>query len=71
MKAVAWLTLGNTGFESGDILFGTIEFRHAFSAEEDLRSEFATAGFEVLYLTIFDRMMRGGAVLRRPDSSSS
>lgn len=64
MKAVAWLTLGNTGFESGDILFGTIEFRHAFSTEEDLRSEFATGGFEVLYLTIFDRMMRGGAVLR-------
>ncbi|MBC8446884.1 MAG: class I SAM-dependent methyltransferase [Chloroflexi bacterium] len=69
-KAVAWLTLGNTAYENGDILLGTIEFRHAFWAEEDLRAEFAAGGFEVLYLTIFDRMRRGGAVLRKPDSSS-
>lgn len=65
-KALAWLTLGNIGYENGDILFGTIEFRHAFSAGEDLQSEFAAGGFEVLCLTIFDRMMRGGAVLRKP-----
>jgi ubiquinone/menaquinone biosynthesis C-methylase UbiE len=65
-RAVAWLTLGNTAYENGDILFGTIEFRHAFWAEEGLRSEFAAGGFEVLYLAIFDRMGRGGAVLRKP-----
>jgi ubiquinone/menaquinone biosynthesis C-methylase UbiE len=64
-RALAWLTLGNIGFENGDILFGTIEFRHAFSAEEDLQSEFAAGGFEWLYLTIFDKLMRGGAVLRK------
>lgn len=65
-KALAWLSLGNTGFENGDILFGSIEFRHAFGREEDLRSEFRAGGFEVLHLRIFETMARGGAVLRRP-----
>lgn len=50
-RTIAWLTRGNTGFENGDILFGTFEFRHAFGAEQELRAEFAA---------------RGGAVLRRP-----
>ena len=68
-RLVAWLTLGNTGYENGDILFGTLEFRHAFGAEQDLRAEFAAGGFEVLHLTVFDGMMRGGAVLRGPAES--
>lgn len=62
-KVIAWLTLGNTGFENGDILFGTLEFRHAFCAEQDLRTEFDAGGFEILHLNVFDGMMRGGAVL--------
>jgi len=68
-RLVAWLTLGNTGYENGDILSGTLEFRHAFGAEQDLRAEFAAGGFEVLHLTVFDGMMRGGAVLRGPAES--
>jgi SAM-dependent methyltransferase len=64
-KVIAWLTLGNTGFENGDILFGTLEFRHAFGAEQDLCAEFDASGFETLHLTVFDGMMRGGAVLRK------
>jgi SAM-dependent methyltransferase len=64
LKAIAWLMLGNTGFENGDILFGTLEFRHAFSAEQELRAEFDAGGFETLHLTLFNEMMRGGAVLR-------
>lgn len=66
-KLIAWLTLGNTGFENGDFLFGTLEFRHAFHAEQDLRAEFDASGFETLHLTVFDRMMRGAAVLRKPE----
>jgi SAM-dependent methyltransferase len=65
-KIIAWLTLGNTGFENGDILFGTLEFRHAFCAEQDLRAEFDAGGFETLHLTVFNGMMRGGAVLQSP-----
>lgn len=65
-KVIAWLTLGNTGFENGDILFGTLEFRHAFRAEQDLRAEFNDGGFEILHLSVFDGMMRGGALLYKP-----
>jgi SAM-dependent methyltransferase len=65
-KAIAWLTLGNIAFENGDILFGTLEFRHAFDAEQDLHAEFDASGFETLYLTEFDGMMRGVAVLQKP-----
>jgi len=66
LRALAWLTLGHTGYENGDILFGTIEFRHAFGSEADLHAEFAAGALEVIHLTVFDDMMRGGAVLRKP-----
>ena len=62
-KMLTYLTLGNTGYENGDILFGSLEFRHVFASEEELRAEFAAGGFEVIYLTVFDGMMRGSALL--------
>ena len=66
-KLIAWLTLGNTGFENGDILFGTLEFRHAFGSEQELYAEFHEGKFEMpdVWLIIFNGMMRGGAVLRK------
>lgn len=66
-KLIAWLTLGNTGFENGDFLFGTHEFRHAFSTEQELYAEFLASGFDVPdeCLIIFNGMMRGGAVLHK------
>ncbi len=68
-KMLAWLTLGNTGFENGDILFGTLEFRHAFSSEQKLREEFIAGGFAMpdIDVIIFDKMMRGGAILRKSE----
>jgi SAM-dependent methyltransferase len=63
-RVFAWLSLGYLQFEPGDMLFANIEFLHAFGNETALRSEFAEGGFEVLHLTIFDEMMRGGAVLQ-------
>jgi ubiquinone/menaquinone biosynthesis C-methylase UbiE len=65
-KALAWLTIGNIGFENGDFLFGTIEFRHAFSSEDELRSEFEEGGFQVVDIEILEGGLRGGAVLSRP-----
>lgn len=69
-KLVAWLTLGNTGFEHGDILFGTLEFRHAFSREQDLFVEFNAGGFEMLDedVIISEGMMRGGAILHKREA---
>ena len=65
-RTVAVLTLGNLEHEPGDILWANNEFIHRFLSEEELRSEFAAGGFELLHLTVFDEMMRGGAVLRKP-----
>jgi hypothetical protein len=47
------------------MLFGTVEFRHAFASEAELHAEFAESGFDVAYFTVFKGMMRGGAVLVR------
>jgi SAM-dependent methyltransferase len=62
---IAMLTLGNRDYQNGDILFGTLEFRHSFANEAELRAEFAESGLEVTRLLMFDRMMRGGCVLMK------
>jgi hypothetical protein len=36
----------------GDELLGSIEFDHAFSSEDELRTEFQAGGFDVLYVHI-------------------
>lgn len=62
-RLFARLTFGNLGYQNGDILFGTLEFRHSFADEAELRAEFDASGFETLHLAVFDGMMRGGCVL--------
>lgn len=60
---IARLTLGNSGYQNGDTLFGTLEFRHSFAEEAELRAEFDTSGFATLQLALSDELIRGGAVL--------
>ena len=62
-KVVAFLTLGNVQYEKGDMLWYNIEFIHAFSSDEDLRSEFEEGFFKVEYMQIPEENMKGGAVL--------
>jgi SAM-dependent methyltransferase len=69
-KVVAFLTLGNLCYEKGDTLSYNIEFIHAFSQEDEVRSEFAEGGFEVLHLHIAEEILLGGAVLRKPPSKT-
>ncbi len=69
-KVVAFLTLGNLWYEKGDTLPNNIEFIHAFSQEDEVRSEFAEGGFEVLHLHIAEEILLGGAVLRKTPSNS-
>ncbi|OGP91736.1 MAG: hypothetical protein A2Z19_00980 [Deltaproteobacteria bacterium RBG_16_54_18] len=64
-KVVAFLTLGNLWYEKGDTLPNNIEFIHAFSKEDEVRSEFAEGGFEVLHLHIAEEILLGGAVLKK------
>ncbi len=70
-KVVAFLTLGNLWYEKGDTLSNNIEFIHAFSQEDGLRSEFAEGGFEVLHLHLTEEILIGGAVLRKTLSNST
>jgi SAM-dependent methyltransferase len=69
-KIVAFLTLGNLWYERGDTLPNNMEFIHAFSQEDEVRSEFTEGGFEIMYLHIAEEILLGGAVLRKPLSKA-
>jgi hypothetical protein len=64
-RALAFLTLGNRWFEEGGMLWANVEFIHAFSSVDALRSEFEEGGFEVVHIHIPEKGIRGGAVLRK------
>ena len=63
-KTIAWLTLGNTAYETGDKLVANSEIIHAFTNKEALVDEFTAGGFELLKMSFFDHELRGYAVLR-------
>lgn len=65
-KGFALLSWGNRWHEPGDVLRGT-EFIHLFLSEDELRSEFAAAGFAVLYFQSEEFGTWRGAVLQRLD----
>ena len=64
-KALSWITLGNFSCEKGDLLKNNQEFLHAFSDQEDVRAEFAAAGFEVVRFIYPEASHNAGALLRR------
>jgi len=64
-KIFAFLTLGNFCYENGDMLWGNVEFIHAFSSEKELKSEFEEGGFDTIHIDISRGKMRGGAVLKK------
>lgn len=65
-RAVAACTLGNLSYEEGDMLWGQVEFVHAFSSEEAIRSELKHGGLSVERITTHDGSIRGSAVCRKP-----
>lgn len=64
-KAFAFLTLGNLSYEKGDMLWYNTEFIHVFSTEDEIRREFEDGGFDLVYIYIAEKSIRGGAVLRK------
>ena len=65
-KIVAWLTLGNIGYEKGDMLRFNQEFFHAFSNRDELRGELVESGFEVVDFVHHDPYDFAGAIVRKP-----
>jgi SAM-dependent methyltransferase len=47
-RLIAILSLGNREYEPGDTLWYNIEFLHAFSSEDEVRSELEEGGLQVL-----------------------
>lgn len=64
-KFISWLTLGNTKCEKGDILKDNLEFLHAFSDTDDLKSEFESAGFEVVRFIFPENSHNACALLKK------
>ena len=65
-KAVGLLSWGNRWYEPGDTLRGT-EFMHIFLSEDEIKSEFGAAGFDVVYFQPQKFGTWRAAVLQRPD----
>lgn len=64
-RLLAYITLGNLWHEEGDMLWANIEFIHAFSSEDKIKSEFQEGGFEVEYLSFGRELPRGEALLKK------
>ena len=64
-KVIAWLTLGNRGYETGDRIVANREAIHAFSSSEALRSECTEGGFALLELPFFEEGKPGYAILEK------
>jgi SAM-dependent methyltransferase len=68
-RVFAWLTLGNTGYENGDTVHGTLDISHAFSTEQELQSEFDAGGFDGFgERIIIGGIGPGAAILRKRES---
>jgi hypothetical protein len=63
-RAVAWLTMGNRSYETGDRLSGGLEFVHYFFSRDQLLFEFLEGGFEPVHLLLPDDSVVGQAVLK-------
>ncbi len=64
-RLVAVCTLGNLTYEEGDMLWGHIEFIHAFTSEDAVRAELEAGGLSVLRIHTAPTSVRGGAVCRK------
>jgi SAM-dependent methyltransferase len=64
-RLIAVSTLGNMAYEEGDILWGNIEFIHAFTSEDVVRSELEEGGLSVKRILVNPTSIRGGAISQK------
>jgi SAM-dependent methyltransferase len=69
-RLVALATLGNLAYEEGDVLWLRVEFVHAFSSLDRLRSELEDGGMGVLHIQTKPNSARGGAVCRKAEAGA-
>jgi SAM-dependent methyltransferase len=64
-KIFSFISFGNFSYERGDMLWNNVEFIHAFSSKEEVRSEFEAGSFEIFHIFFNETNRRGGAILIR------
>jgi ubiquinone/menaquinone biosynthesis C-methylase UbiE len=64
-RMIATCTFGNLEYEEGDMLWGNIEFIHAFRLEDTIRSELEEGGLSVVRIRLDPLSIRGGAICRK------
>jgi SAM-dependent methyltransferase len=64
-RLIAACTFGNTAYQEGDILWGNIEFIHAFMSEDEIRSELTEGGLSVRSIQTDPNSIRGGAICKK------
>jgi SAM-dependent methyltransferase len=65
-RLVGILTLGNFHYEPGDTLWFNIEFVHAFSSEDEVRSELEQGGLAVEVFPAGMHPIQRGVICRKP-----
>ncbi len=64
-RALGACSLGNVGYEAGDMLWGHAEFVHAFASEDAVRDELEAGGLSVLCIRTDPRSIRAGAAAKK------
>ena len=64
-RLIAACTFGNRAYEEGDVLWGNAEFLHAFTSEDQVRSELEEGGLSVVCFQTERNPVRCGAVGRK------
>ena len=70
-RLIALFTFGNYSYESGDFLWLNVEFLHAFSVEEEIRSELEEGGFGSIKVKISQIHPRAGAICQKISMNKS
>ena len=64
-RLMAVCTLGNLAYQEGDLLWGNVEFLHAFPDEQAVRAELEEGGLSVVRFQTDLNPVRWGAVCRK------
>jgi SAM-dependent methyltransferase len=64
-RVIGFFLLGNSSYESGDMLWRNMEFLHAFKDQQELADELSGAGFKMTFFTLYSGGPRGGAILEK------
>lgn len=64
-RLVAAVMLGNTAYEEGDMLWGNVEFLHAFQSADEIKAELDAGGLSVVRIQTELNPVRCGVVAQK------